>query len=388
MKNIKIDFYIKIPILTTFAQVFDKSNYKEPPTDWHIVVTDVINSTKAIEAGKYKDVNVAGALPAMAITNYIGHMQFPFIFGGDGMLYIIPSEYVERTKDILADTRDVVHNVFDLELRVGIVSMAKINKDGYSIGIARLRVSDRYVQAIIDGNGVEYAESLIKDPGAGAYHQIPRKHRIRHRADFSGFTCRWRPISSTKGEMISMIVKPQVAGASTNSDLMRSVFTNIGNIFGSSESYRPITSSNQRLGLSRTHLNAEASVLARRNRGVIYGLRLYFIRLQSFLMMLMRFRLHSIVMSNSVSSDFRKFDGTLKMIISCSTEQRQQLDSFLNSLYVAGKIYYGIHISDRALLTCLVQQGEDEVHFVDSDDGGYAIAAKYLKRQVAYMSQR
>ena len=388
MKNIKIDFYLKIPILTTFTQVFDTENYREPPMDWYLVVTDVVNSTKAIEAGKYKDVNVAGALPAMAITNHIGHMQFPFIFGGDGMLYIVPAEYIEQTRDILADTRDLARNVFDLDLRVGIVSVAKVIKDGHSIRIARLRVSERYIQAIIDGDGAEYAESLIKDPNTGTNYQIPTNHTIRNRADFSGFTCRWRPIDSPKGETISVIVKPQVLGDGARTDLMRNVFANINNIFGSPDSYRPITSSNQRLGLSRKYLHTEASVLARRSRGLIYGLRLYFIRLHSFLMILMRFRLRSITASNSISSDFRKFDGTLKMVISCTTKQRQQLDSFLNSLYVAGQAFYGIHISDRALLTCLIQQGEDEVHFVDSDDGGYAIAAKYLKRQIAYMSQK
>lgn len=43
---------------------------------------------------------------------------------------------------------------------------------------------------------------------------------------------------------------------------------------------------------------------------------------------------------------------------------------------------YGIHESDRALLTCFLHLGSRrEVHFVDSADGGYALAGKMLKQK-------
>jgi len=383
MKKKYIDFYLNIPIMTSFSQVFDENNYAQPPNDWCVIVTDVVNSTKAIEGGKYKDVNVAGALPAMAITNYIGHMQFPFIFGGDGMLYIIPGEFSVRVRDILADSRNLVRNIFGLELRVGMVMVSEIISSGHTLQIARLQVSERYIQAIVDGDGAEYAEQLIKSPETTDKYQIPRNHRIRARADFSGFTCRWKPVKSPKDETISVIVKPQGGAGDTSTDLMRGVFTNISKIFGSPEMYRPVTSTNQQLGLSKKYLHTEASVLSRHSRGFFYRLRLYMVRLHSLMLVLMNFRLKSISANNSISSDFRKFDGTLKMVISCTSEERKRLDKFLNDLHSSGKIFYGIHVSDRALLTCLIQQGEDEVHFVDADDGGYAIAAKQLKRQIA-----
>ncbi|MEO1143394.1 MAG: DUF3095 family protein [Pseudomonadota bacterium] len=47
----------------------------------------------------------------------------------------------------------------------------------------------------------------------------------------------------------------------------------------------------------------------------------------------------------------------------------------------AGKIIYGIHLQDEALITCVVpsiHQG-DHVHFIDGSDGGYAQAAKKMK---------
>jgi hypothetical protein len=45
-----------------------------------------------------------------------------------------------------------------------------------------------------------------------------------------------------------------------------------------------------------------------------------------------------------------------------------------------GKIYFGLHVSDRALVTCLV--GSQAVHLVDAADGGYALAAKQIKQQI------
>jgi Protein of unknown function (DUF3095) len=68
------------------------------------------------------------------------------------------------------------------------------------------------------------------------------------------------------------------------------------------------------------------------------------------------------------------------MIISCYTEQRELFQIYLQSLQQEGKIYFGLHVSDRALVTCLV--GSQAVHLVDAADGGYALAAKQIKQQI------
>lgn len=54
------------------------------PPDWYIIITDVAGSTKAIEAGRYKDVNILGACSIISILNIAGDLDIPFIFGGDG----------------------------------------------------------------------------------------------------------------------------------------------------------------------------------------------------------------------------------------------------------------------------------------------------------------
>lgn len=48
--------------LTNFCQIITHSDCFVPiSNDWHILITDVISSTKAIESGRYKDVNIIGA---------------------------------------------------------------------------------------------------------------------------------------------------------------------------------------------------------------------------------------------------------------------------------------------------------------------------------------
>ncbi len=369
--------------MTRFPEVFNAENYRRPPKEWYMVVTDVVNSTKAIEAGRYKDVNVSGALAAMAITNYIGNMEFPFVFGGDGMTYLIPDSILNRIEDILADTRRIVSNILNLELRVGLVSLKHIFDEGYELQIGRLRVSDRYIQAILDGNGMEYAEKLVKDPATTQQYQVPLNHQIHHFADLSGFTCRWKPVKSPLGETISLIVKSRAISRVKMNDTNREVYNKIQEIFGNVQNYRPLRPRNQHVGTTERYLRTEASILSRHTRGIFYQLRLLRLRIDTMMMNVVRSRLQSAKGSSLINSDFRKYDGTLKMIISCTTKDRMRLQEYLENMCNQGELFYGIHVSDQALLTCLIQQGKDEVHFVDADNGGYALAAKQLKMQVA-----
>lgn len=71
------------------------------------------------------------------------------------------------------------------------------------------------------------------------------------------------------------------------------------------------------------------------------------------------------------------------MVVACDSGSRESFLKFLDELYRQGKLFYGYHVSDRALMTCALHEGSvREVHFVDSADGGYALAATQLKEQI------
>lgn len=82
----------------------------------------------------------------------------------------------------------------------------------------------------------------------------------------------------------------------------------------------------------------------------------------------------------SEATDFKKFDDVLRMVISGRAKQRQKLTDYLEKKFQEGHLVYGFHVSDRALMTCLVfERNGRQVHFVDGADGGYALAAKQMK---------
>jgi hypothetical protein len=84
-------------------------------------------------------------------------------------------------------------------------------------------------------------------------------------------------------------------------------------------------------------------------------------------------------------SDYRKFDDTLRMVVDCSPAQVGVMRVFLEELRQSGALFYGLHEASGSLITCFVRgtDAAQHVHFVDGDDGGYALAAKALKAQMA-----
>ena len=54
------------------------------------------------------------------------------------------------------------------------------------------------------------------------------------------------------------------------------------------------------------------------------------------------------------NSDFKKFDGTLRMTIDSTPEHRKELVEYFETQKNEGTLFYGIQISDSALMTCMV----------------------------------
>src|ERR1700743_3482123 len=83
-------FYGGIPVFRGFERLMDPSLYSPLPDDWIIGVSDIVESTKAIAANRYKAVNMAGAAVIAAVTNALAGREFPFVFGGDGASFAAP----------------------------------------------------------------------------------------------------------------------------------------------------------------------------------------------------------------------------------------------------------------------------------------------------------
>ncbi|TGN19233.1 DUF3095 domain-containing protein [Leptospira idonii] len=384
------DFYQTLEASPDFRSVFDQNGFLPVPDDWFVLITDIVGSTKAIESGRYKDVNTAGGLTAIAVANVYGHMDFPFVFGGDGVSFLLPITYLFPIRSAIADTIGKVRAGFDLEMKAGIVPVQELYKHGAKLYLSKFEASTHYNQCSIYGDGLSLAESWIKSEEDESF--LVRETEKITDADFTGFTCRWKDIPSEKGEVISLIIRPESTDYETSAKLISRVLNFIRTEFGEEEDYHPVATKQLFLD-NGPNLKKEALAHSGGRKGIGYLFRLMkiwfervavdcFIRFKipfrSF-----HYRLDRLKEYQVLSADFRKYDGTLKMVISGTKENRLALREYLDDLSHQEKILYGMHISNRSLMTCILKVGSSqEVHFVDGADGGFALAAKELKQKM------
>ncbi|MSR22159.1 MAG: DUF3095 family protein [Gemmatimonadetes bacterium] len=80
------------------------------------------------------------------------------------------------------------------------------------------------------------------------------------------------------------------------------------------------------------------------------------------------------------NTDYRKFDGTMRLVLAGSSEQRRRLEAQPAQMQETGALSYGVHVASSAIMTCLIEKRQGaHFHFVDAADGGYAAAARKLK---------
>lgn len=389
------NFYKYLPALSSFTDIIEPSNYFTVPDDWNLIITDVVNSTDAIKNGNYKDVNIAGGVTAMAVSNLMGDMDYPFLFGGDGMTLLLPDSVLPGVKDILFSIRELVKKNFGLKLRAGIVNVGDLKRTGKELKLCKLKISDFYNQAILTGNALDAAENFVKNDDSTNPYIIPLTHKTTVKPDFTGFTCRWQDIPSHRGETVSFIIKMNSPSVASDQELLKVILDQVEILLGNDTEIHPLKEEGIKVDLSGKYFDKEATVHTGSRKGILHFFRMLKIKIEGFAVNLAvntqwkfgpkvnGMELRELRKSQVIASDFRKYDGTLKMVVACDSDSRESFLKFLDELYKQGKLFYGYHVSDRALMTCALHEGSvREVHFVDSADGGYALAAVGLKEQI------
>lgn len=384
------DFYKNLKPSPDFQNLFDGNMPNKVPDDWFILITDIVGSTKAIEEGRYKDVNTAGGLTAIAVANVYGHMDFPFVFGGDGVTFLLPINLLFPIRSAMADTISQVRSAFGLEMRAGIVPVQELYRAGAELFLSKFRASDHYVQCSLFGDALTLAETWIKEGKYESY--LVRENEKITPADFTGFTCRWKDVPSERGEIVSLIVKPIHKDFEVCKKTITRVLNFIRSEYGEEGDYHPLRVNQIELD-SGPYLRNEALARVGRASGLKFYLTLTRVWIERTVMaMAIKFGIplrsghYSLNRAKDyqvLSADFRKYDGTLKMVIDGSPKHREALVEFLDQLEKERILCYGIYVSNRSLMTCVLKvASSEEVHFVDGADGGFAMAAKSLKEKL------
>jgi hypothetical protein len=375
-------FYGGIKVFRGFTKLMEPQLYVPLPDDWSIGVADIVESTKAIAAQRYKAVNMAGAAIIASVTNALEGREFPFVFGGDGASFAVAPGDLDRARAALAATAAWVKEDLDLVMRVALVPVGAIRAQGLDVRVARFGPSANLSYAMFSGGGLGWADAAMKR-GEFAVEVAPPGTQ----PDLSGLSCRFEEIPSARGLILSVLVVPT---KSADASAFRKVIEDILQLVERTpDAGRPVPPGGPPLKWPPQGIEYEA----RASRGGPLFVRrsmVLALTLWAYTVMRLGIKVGNFVPANYIrqvveNSDFRKYDDGLRMILDCTEEIASALSERLAAAAASGAVRYGLHRQDAAMMTCFTPSvmRSDHVHFIDGARGGYASAATALKAMAA-----
>jgi hypothetical protein len=371
-------FYRGIPVFRSFERLMEPSLYAPLPADWTIGIADIVNSTQAIAAKRYKAVNMAGAAVIAAVTNALQGREFPFVFGGDGASFAVAPADLPLAREALAATATWVKEELGLDMRAGLVALSAIRAQGLDVRVARFGPSSNLSYAMFSGGGLAFAEAAMK---RGKFAVAPAPPGSQ--PDLSGLSCRFEEIPASRGVILSVLVLPT---RDAESGAFRAVIEDVIALAERSpQAGRPVPSGGPTLRWPPAGLDYEARAwrggsLAKR-RALVFARTLFAYAIMRSGIKIGGFVPKLYLQQVVENSDFRKYDDGLRMILDCTEELAGALAQRLAAAAAEGIVRYGLHRQDAAMMTCFTRKAtrSDHVHFIDGARGGYASAATALK---------
>eukprot|EP00978_Attheya_sp_CCMP212_P006737 scaffold15609_cov55-Attheya_sp.AAC.6 len=372
------NFYAEMKSFNRFKEIMNDDMFQYAPADWHVIITDIVESTRKIEAGAYTDVNTIGAASISTVLQELGDECVPYVFGGDGASLLIPPHCIGRALEVLMRLQKLARDNFELELRVGHVPVNTLLDEGFKIEVGKYELYGGRCFAVFRGGGLTEAEVRIKSN--------PEKYCVkgpdeRGGLDLNGLSCRWKPIPSKRGKIMSLIVKSNDLSVysevleqldklyngkldeSNPVDMELMSFKSLKNVYENEKRYNSTIGS--RFYARLVEIGMAVSIWGHNVNPVYFDVQNYNETFKSH-------------------ADFQKFDDMLRMVIDCSDDQAGSIVALLKTEYDKGRLTYGVHISKRAIITCYVEDETKDggrIHFIDGDNGGYSVAAKQMKWQ-------
>jgi hypothetical protein len=196
--------------------------------------------------------------------------------------------------------------------------------------------------------------------------------------DLEGLSCRWDTLHSARGAMLTLILQ----GGADLSD----VHARVAALAGPDAQTRPVRQDTLKVRWPPADFMLEARARRRGGSLVLWACRVLIDTLVARVLLArakptgnfdpQRYRAEMVT-----NTDFCKYDETVCLVIDCPHAAIEAIRSYLEQVAPARGIRYGIHVSQTALMTCLVTSAADSlhVHFVDGGAGGYTSASLSLK---------
>ena len=375
------DFFADLPVSQSAADTFDASRYRPAPDDWVLVVTDIVDSTIAIANGQHKTVNFVAAMAIGALKNLCAPTALPFLFGGDGSVVMVPPQHAQATRLSLARVRGFALREFGLSLRIGQAPVAVLRRFGSDVLVGRFEPTPGNSFGVFLGGGVGTLETAVRgrgNPDLIALAAIPMELDDGQPVDLAGLSCRWNPLQSGRGKMLTLILSGAVDPGTVHARVMQ--------LAGQGGDARPVRLDT--LGTSWPPKGFMLEARVTRGGGPLWKavLKVLLETLVARLLFVLRrpvggFDPDKYLREVTTNTDFCKHDDTVSFVIDCPLDCIEQIRSYLDAQVASGALRYGMNVSETALMTCLVASPTQNlhVHFVDGGDGGYTSAAKTMK---------
>ena len=371
-------FFENLTPIDGFSHTLNQSGCVAVPEGWFLFITDIKGSTNAIRSGKYRDVNRAGALCILAIVNSDYYHKIPFIFGGDGIMFLVPPSALALFSDLMCAVRDFTREVLKLDLRVGAVPVRSLYQAGKQLAVGKLKFGYGGCSAVFEGDGIDFAEILVKSQNSE--HLLSATHISHTKVNFDGFFCPFADIPSLQGHVMALIIKPLKRN-------WHEVAEELFKYIGDENLHHPLDAKRLRVNNAAHNVNVNAAIISGKNKGLKY----YWRRLAlstKFLLLKRPSEQEKITQAAYTqmipASDYRKYDGHYKIVFRCDRKTINEVMGWLTKQEEQGNFLFGCHLTNRSIMTCLFngKGDERELHLIDAADGGYALAATMLKQKL------
>ncbi|MBC7867073.1 MAG: DUF3095 family protein [Gloeobacteraceae cyanobacterium ES-bin-316] len=377
------NFYSNLPLVRMpIHEVFSRAAFEDVPASWYVVMTDVKNSTVAVNEGRHNDVNLVAASSLVVALNLgrAAGIEIPFFFTGDGGTMMVPEALLQRVlQGLQVHNQNSIRN-FGLELHLGHLSIQQVKDAGHFIQIAKVEFFENFNKPVVLGNGLKYAEEVIKSPHETK--DLPADNNVDLNMD--GLECRWDKIKppTPTDEIVCYII--EAVDADTQKKVFEDILKQMNEIYGSPVKRNPLSVNRLKLLLSIKKIKNETMARYGKWKSTHFA--------KGFLEMIfgfLWFRLNLKIIKQTGkeqlirimnNADTLTIDGRINTIITGLPENRERLLAYLQAQEKNGILRYGHHISKESIMTCYIENRQDKhIHFVDGGDGGYTEASKELK---------
>lgn len=372
-------FYDSVPISDNFLSLSDPALFTALPDTWVLGVADIVDSTGEIARGRYKTVNMVGAAVISAMINALGGRVFPYVFGGDGAGFAVPQEDADTARKTLGALQSWAEAEFAITLRAVIVSLVEIRAAGRDLRVARFAPSTGVDYAMFSGGGLAWAEAQMK---SGQFTIQPAEPDAQ--PDLTGLSCRWSNSPTRHGQIVSLVIQP--TSESNEADFASLTQSVLSVAEGLERAGHPVPSKGPPMSWPPPGVEIDAHVSRAGRNLLLQKIRLMIGNMLIGVLFKTGIRLGQFEPNHykemvSRNADFRKFDDGLKMTLDCDPNTLSQITEMLEEAKAQGKIQYGLHAQQEAMMTCFVPSAmrDDHVHFVDGASGGYAQAAASMR---------